>query len=272
MKPFRFFLLSAPVWFVVMASGCSGTPASNPGSADLAAADLAGVDLASPDLALLGAAPGLDAMSPALGPTAGGVVITVDGTNFQPGATLTIAGAVATQVSVVSATRITALLPAQPGAWGKVAVVVKNPDGQTVSRSDLFAYYASQLGFPNRNLTAGTSPFAVAQGDLNGDKHPDLVVSNEDSNDVSVLLGNGAGGFSSAVRFATGTRPHDVTIGDLNGDKNPDLAVVNYDDASISVLLNDGKGSFAAAVNFPVGVAPHSILIGDFNDDLGSTS
>ena len=37
--------------------------------------------------------------------------------------------------------------------------------------------------------------YAVTVADINGDARPDLVVANAGSNDVSILLGDGAGGF-----------------------------------------------------------------------------
>ena len=41
-------------------------------------------------------------------------------------------------------------------------------------------------------------------GDVNGDGIPDLVVANQDSDTVSVLLGNGNGTFQAQQTFATG--------------------------------------------------------------------
>ena len=78
------------------------------------------------------------------------------------------------------------------------------------------------------NYGAGDGPNSVAIGDLNGDGDPDLAVANMDSNNVSVLLGNGDGSFLSAVNYGAGDGPSSVAIGDLNGDANPDLAVANW--------------------------------------------
>ena len=49
-----------------------------------------------------------------------------------------------------------------------------------------------------------------------------------DSNNVSILLGNGAGSFSAATNFAVGSDPYSVAVGDFNGDGKQDLAVANY--------------------------------------------
>src|SRR5207253_2482849 len=50
----------------------------------------------------------------------------------------------------------------------------------------------------------GINPYAVASGDFNKDGHLDLVTANYGSGSVSVLLGNGGGGFAPAVSYATG--------------------------------------------------------------------
>ena len=55
------------------------------------------------------------------------------------------------------------------------------------------------------DFATGSGPFSVAIGDVNGDGQPDLVVANADANTVSVLLGNGAGGFGAKNDFATGS-------------------------------------------------------------------
>jgi FG-GAP-like repeat/FG-GAP repeat len=119
------------------------------------------------------------------------------------------------------------------------------------------------------NYPAGTSPVALAIGDLNGDGKPDLAVASGAA--VSVLLNNGSGGFAAAASYGTGTRPYSVAIGDLNGDGKPDLAVTNLNVSGASVLLNVGNGTFAAAVDYGYSSDSGSYLgtvaIGDLNGD-----
>ncbi|MBL8990554.1 MAG: VCBS repeat-containing protein [Phycisphaerae bacterium] len=117
------------------------------------------------------------------------------------------------------------------------------------------------------NYGAGSSPFSVATGDVNGDGQPDLAVANFSSNNVSVLLGNTSGTFAAAVNFAVGVQPYAVTIGDLNGDGKLDLAVANNGSNNVSVRLGNGDGTFAAATNYAVGAQPASVAIGDVNGD-----
>ena len=116
------------------------------------------------------------------------------------------------------------------------------------------------------DFATGTNPRSVAIGDLNGDGKPDLVVANYVST-VSVLLGDGAGGFGAKTDFATGPGPISVAIGDLNGDGKPDLVVANTTSNTVSVLLGNGAGGFGAKTDFATGSVPYSVAIGDLNGD-----
>src|SRR5262245_9608257 len=65
-----------------------------------------------------------------------------------------------------------------------------------------------------------TSPRMVAVGRFNADSVPDLAVPNASSATVSILLGNGTGGFGTATNVSVGTAssPRAVAVGDFNGD------------------------------------------------------
>ncbi len=84
--------------------------------------------------------PVVTAVSPASGSTAGGTAITITGTSFQNGATVTVGGTAATSVVFVNSTKITAVAPAH--AAGSVAVVVTNPTTQTGTLNPGFFYIA----------------------------------------------------------------------------------------------------------------------------------
>jgi len=90
----------------------------------------------------------------------------------------------------------------------------------------------------------GDEPRAVAISDLNGDGFQDVVTANDRTNDVSVLLGNGAGSFHQSLYFAaggtaTGDGPRSVVLSDLDLDGDIDivLGVPSYD-IGIEVLLH----------------------------------
>jgi Ca2+-binding RTX toxin-like protein len=124
---------------------------------------------------------------------------------------------------------------------------------------------------PYTTFAVGDAPYAVATADFNGDGKLDLVTHNDDSKDVSVLLGNGDGSFETQSIFAVnGTAGYSIAIADFNGDSKPDLATANYDSDSVSVLLGngDGDGSFETQQTFGVGGGnASSVVAGDFNRD-----
>jgi hypothetical protein len=77
--------------------------------------------------------------SPGSGPQAGGTSITVRGTGFLAGASVTVGGNSCTSVSVVSQAEITCTTPAS-ASNGQKAIVVTNSDGQSGTRNNGFRY------------------------------------------------------------------------------------------------------------------------------------
>src|SRR5437773_2102656 len=113
---------------------------------------------------------------------------------------------------------------------------------------------------------ASASDSSVAVGDFNADGRLDLAVANSDSNNVSVLLGNGDGTFQAPLTFGAGSGASSVAVSDFNGDGKLDL-VVTVGSAGVSVLLGNGDGTFQAAVNYATGSSPYAVAVGDFNAD-----
>jgi len=123
------------------------------------------------------------------------------------------------------------------------------------------------------HFAVGRAPGYVSVEDFNGDGNLDMVVANEQGSDVSVLLGDGKGGFSRARNspFPAGHNPNDLAVGDFNRDGRLDLAIANHETQHLTVLLGDGRGGLAPAPNSPftVAVRPHThgVATGDFNGD-----
>jgi hypothetical protein len=127
-----------------------------------------------------------------------------------------------------------------------------------------------------RDYAVGFQPRSVAVRDFNGDQKLDLVVTNENSGTVSVLLGDGAGSFPLRTDLPVGSSPYWVTVGDFsdpsggNFDGKPDIAVTTRTtDSKVRVFLNDtppnGTPVFLAANPFAVVNDPLSVTVGDFN-------
>jgi len=92
-------------------------------------------------------------------------------------------------------------------------------------------------------------------------------VANFLSNSVSVLLGDGAGNFATAVNYPLGTKPISVAAADLNVYGLLDLVSANLTSSDVSELIGTGTGSFRPAVNFAVAAQPVAIVAADFNGD-----
>ncbi|MEG4070563.1 DUF4347 domain-containing protein, partial [Microcoleus sp. Pol11C2] len=119
------------------------------------------------------------------------------------------------------------------------------------------------------NIGAGTNPYGIATGDFDLDGKPDLAVTNQGSDTVSILLGNGTGGFNPApIPSLAATRPTSIAIGNFNNDNFPDLAVVGSGTGgALSIFLGNGTGGFGSPTQYPTGVSPISVAVGKFNGD-----
>jgi hypothetical protein len=94
-----------------------------------------------------------------------------------------------------------------------------------------------------------------------------LITANYNTNNVSVLLGIGSGGFNAATSFASGTNSQSVTAADFNADGKLDLAVANFTINKVSILLNTGTGSFGTPTSYTTGTYPFGVVSADFNAD-----
>lgn len=124
---------------------------------------------------------------------------------------------------------------------------------------------------PGENLPVGDSPTSFEVADVNRDGRPDLVVANQGSDDVTVLLGDGAGRFTAATGspVPAGDAPYGVAAADFSGDGRVDIAVSNNSSNALTVLLGNGAGGFTAASGSPINVggSPGQAAPGDLDGD-----
>ncbi|HWT00710.1 MAG TPA: VCBS repeat-containing protein [Pyrinomonadaceae bacterium] len=160
-----------------------------------------------------------------------------------------------------------------------------NNDGKidlALTHHDSFGVIVLLGSGDGRFAPAPGSPFAAHQGtkahnhgltfsDLNSDGNLDITTSNQDDNSVSVLLGDGRGGFAPAAGspFPVGRAPYPHAVSDVNGDGRPDIITPDVGSGTVSVLLGDGRGGFTAAAKSPYAVAsrPYYVAVGDVNGD-----
>ncbi len=92
----------------------------------------------------------------------------------------------------------------------------------------------------------GNIPQSLSTGDYDGDGHPDLAVVNWQDGDITVLLGDGQGGFVTASVVPTGPSSVALDSGDFNEDGQVDLLVVEADSQTVRLLWGDGQGGFVS--------------------------
>ena len=129
---------------------------------------------------------------------------------------------------------------------------------------------------------AGTYPESIVAGDFTDNGVLDLAVANQGSGHVSILLGDGRGGFSGAITIPLldpGAEPISMVAGDFTGDGQLELAVLDRTNNEVSILGSDVRGEFHVlsqiSLTVPQGF-PIALAAGDFNgngvDDLAVVS
>jgi len=157
-------------------------------------------------------APTLSGISPTSGTTAGGTPVTVSGTGFLAGATLSLGGTAATNVVVSNSTTITATTPAH--AAGAVNVVVTNTDSQSGTLTGGYTYSSGtgggSIGFVQANSATpvnNSSPVAVAYpvAQTAGNLNIVVVGWNDTTATVSSVVDSRGNTYTLAVGPTSGT-------------------------------------------------------------------
>jgi hypothetical protein len=137
------------------------------------------------------------------------------------------------------------------------------------------------IRLPGHFFPVGRRPYErLRSADFNHDGHPDIVTTNLDDETVSILLGDGKGGFAEAhgSPFGAGAKPWQVFVGDVNLDGHADLVTIPYQrdiagpaENGVTVLLGNDHGSFSPMTGSPLPLGacrgPHGVTAGE----LGSS-
>lgn len=146
---------------------------------------------------------------------------------------------------------------------GKSDIIVANVDDGTVSvlLGDGKGHFNPAPGSP---FPCNANPNDIAVADMNGDGNPDLVIANTQTPYITILLGDGKGGFKPSARspFATKSypHPHGVVVGDFIGDGKPVVVTDSWGNNQILVIPTDGKGNL---------ILPGKFFTADLHTDSG---
>ena len=148
-----------------------------------------------------------------------------------------------------------------------VATANRGDNTASVLLGDGTGYFTSQIAY-----ATGAGPQKIVTGVLTGNpadplKYTDLVIASRYDSNVTVLVNNGSGAFTSTGQFSSGTWSAAVAIGDINGDNLADLVTANEGSNSVSVLCGQGDGTFGPNVPYSVGKYPDDVTLGDFDSD-----
>jgi len=130
--------------------------------------------------------------------------------------------------------------------------------------------------FHSAVFAAGSGPTGLAIGQLNHTL--DVVVTGFWTSTVSLLSGNGLGGFLAPNTIPDGALPSGVVIGEFTGDASPDVFYARmgcFNDADgttcdgdgVTILAGDGSGGLTEWASLPAGEGPSGIAEADFNGD-----
>ena len=221
--------------------------------------------------------PTISGFAPSSGTVGTSVFIT--GTNFDPVASNNTVYFGAVKASITAATSTALAVTVPTGTTYEPISVTTNDVTAYSSKPFIVTFpscgaftagsFASKLDFP-----AGSNPTSSAIGDFDGDGRLDVVVTNTNSNTISIFQNIGSSGnidFASKFDYGTGSSPVSVAVGDVNGDGKLDLAVANRVSNTVSVFRNisaNGTIIFDIKIDYPTGGdAPFDIAMSDLDGD-----
>jgi hypothetical protein len=153
---------------------------------------------------------------------------------------------------------------------GKPDIAISANDGISILLNTGRGTFGAATYYPSGVAGSATGD-GIAIGDLNGDKKPDVVVTNE-NNGAIIYLNQGSGTFaeSSTINGVPMGSTGNVLLADINNDKKLDIILVDSF-GDLFTFLGKGTGVFSTGPAYPLqscnDCGNFLALVGDFNND-----
>ncbi len=224
--------------------------------------------------------PTVSSVSPNSGPVAGGTAVTITGTNFASGATVTFGGAAATNVAVVNSTMITATTPA--GNTGAVTVAV-TLNGQSGVLTNGFTYTGtvaisfSQVASSTPQSPTQTVTVAYPRAQTMGDLNVVVVGWNDTTSTVQSVMDSVGNVYHLAIGPTTGTKlrqsiyyaaniaggSNTVTVTFSQAAAYPDIRILEYRGVTtLDVTAGSNGSSTSASSGAATTTSPNELIFG----------
>jgi hypothetical protein len=164
----------------------------------------------------------------------------------------------------------TEILAADLDRDGRIDLAIANHETSyvTILKGDGHGGFRPAPGSP-LTVHSRPHPHTIDACDANGDGWPDLVIDDWEENSITLVLGDGHGGFRGpGTTIPVGRKPYrNLRVADFDGDGRCDVVVPSYESGVVTLLLGDGRGGFRAQPPIAGGPAPFSLQVGDLNHD-----
>lgn len=122
-------------------------------------------------------------------------------------------------------------------------------------------------------IMVGDTPVAIASGDLDGDGHIDVVVSNANDTNLSIIMNDGTPSFTESNYSTGSTYANYISLADVDNDGDLDIVMGNQD-GTINVAFNFSGPEVVSITpaNSTTDVASNSDITIKFNEAMKSST